>query len=118
MITAVEHALQSALADQGERVHAFTHLSHVYPHGSSVYTTFLFRLGENADETSRRWQALKTAASHAIIAHGGTISHQHGVGSEHRPYLAQEKGRLGIAALQQLVATYDPDGLLNPGKLI
>jgi alkyldihydroxyacetonephosphate synthase len=118
MIVAVERALGSALVDQDERVHTFTHLSHVYPHGSSVYTTFLFRLGRDADETLHRWQALKTAACQAIIAHGGTISHQHGIGSDHRPYLAAEKGALGIAMLQQLVATSDPDGLLNPGKLV
>ena len=118
MVVAVERTLGSALADQGERVHTFTHLSHIYPHGSSVYTTFLFRLGQDVGETLRRWQALKTAASQAIMAHGGTISHQHGVGSDHRPYLAAEKGALGMAALQQLVATCDPDGLLNPGKLV
>jgi alkyldihydroxyacetonephosphate synthase len=118
MVVAVERALSSTLADQGERVHTFTHLSHIYPHGSSVYTTFLFRLGQDADETVRRWQALKAAACQVIMAHGGTISHQHGVGSDHRPYLAAEKGALGMAALQQLVATCDPDGLLNPGKLL
>jgi alkyldihydroxyacetonephosphate synthase len=118
MVAAVERALRGALADESERVHAFTHLSHVYPHGSSVYTTFLFRLGRDADGTARRWQALKTAACQAIVAHGGTISHQHGVGSDHRPYLAAEKGSLGMAALRQLIAAYDPAGLLNPGKLI
>jgi alkyldihydroxyacetonephosphate synthase len=118
MVTAIEQALRGALADRGERVHAFTHLSHVYGHGSSVYTTFLFRLGRDAEETLARWRALKAAASRAIVAQGGTISHQHGVGSEHRPYLAAEKGPLGIAAIQQLAATYDPGGLLNPGKLI
>jgi alkyldihydroxyacetonephosphate synthase len=118
MVEAVEGALRSALVDQGERVHAFTHLSHVYPHGSSVYTTFLFRLDRDADTTLSRWQALKTAACQAIVAHGGTISHQHGVGSDHRPYLAAEKGALGMAALQQLIAACDPAGLLNPGKLV
>jgi alkyldihydroxyacetonephosphate synthase len=118
MVEAIEHALHRALADQGEHVHAFTHLSHVYPHGSSVYTTFLFRLGQGPGETGRRWQALKTAACETIMAHGGTISHQHGVGSDHRLYLAAEKGSLGMAALQQLVTTWDPDGLLNPGKLV
>ncbi len=118
MVVAIEQALGRALAEQAERVHTFTHLSHVYPHGSSVYTTFLFRLGRDADETLQRWQALKTAASQAIVAHGGTISHQHGVGSDHQPYLAAEKGELGMAALRQFVATCDPSGLLNPGKLL
>jgi alkyldihydroxyacetonephosphate synthase len=118
MVQAVEGALGGALADQGERVHAFTHLSHVYPSGSSVYTTFLFRLGRDVEDTSRRWQALKDAACAAIMAHGGTISHQHGIGSDHRPYLEAEKGMLGVAALRQLIAAFDPAGLLNPGKLV
>jgi len=117
LLQAVEQALTGALSTEGERVHAFTHLSHVYPQGSSVYTTFLFRLGD-PDTTLRRWQLLKRAASLAIHRYGGTISHQHGVGRIHQPYLAQEKGPLGIAALQQLVAAYDPDQLLNPGALL
>ena len=65
-----------------------------------------------------RWRRLKTAASEAIVAHGGTITHQHGVGTDHRPYLAAEKGALGIDAIRQALATFDPDGLLNPGKLV
>jgi alkyldihydroxyacetonephosphate synthase len=118
MVDAVETALRGALADRDERVHAFTHLSHVYPHGSSVYTTFLFRLAPTAAETLDRWRALKAAASAAIVAHGGTISHQHGVGTDHRPYLAAEKGPLGVAAIRAAAAVLDPDGLLNPGKLL
>jgi alkyldihydroxyacetonephosphate synthase len=118
MIDALHHALTHGLAEYGEHVHAFTHLSHVYPTGSSVYTTFVFRLGEDAETTRRRWDALKTAASHAILANNGTISHQHGVGVDHRPYLEAEKGFLGIAALQQVARVFDPTGLMNPGKLL
>ena len=65
-----------------------------------------------------RWRKLKTAASDAIVAGGGTISHQHGVGTDHAPWLAAEKGELGIRALRGLFHTFDPDGLLNPGKLV
>ena len=115
---AVETALCSGLAERGERVHAFTHLSHVYPTGSSIYTTFLFRLGHDAGEMYERWAALKHAASRAVIEHGGTISHQHGVGTDHRAYLEAEKGALGVAAMRHVVAAFDPDGLLNPGKLV
>lgn len=117
-VNAVETALRGALADRDERVHAFAHLSHVYPHGSSVYTTFLFRLAPTAAETLDRWRALKSAASAAIVAHGGTISRQHGVGTDHRPYLAAEKGPLGVAAIRAAAAVLDPDSLLNPGKLL
>ncbi|PTL78616.1 FAD-binding oxidoreductase [Vitiosangium sp. GDMCC 1.1324] len=118
LLAAVESALREALADRGERVLAFTHLSHVYPTGSNLYTTFVFRLGHDADDTHARWLALKTAASRAMVAHGGTISHQHGVGTDHRPWLEAEKGQLGISAIRQMFGAFDPTGLLNPGKLV
>jgi alkyldihydroxyacetonephosphate synthase len=118
LLDAIENALHSALADMGEKVHVFTHLSHVYPTGSSIYTTYLFRLGKDADETLARWRLLKTAASQAIIAHRGTISHQHGVGTDHLPYLAAEKGAVGIEALHHITQHFDPQGVMNPGKLI
>ncbi len=76
----------------GERVHAFSHLSHVYPTGSSLYATYVFRQAADPDETLDRWRRLKSAASEAIVAHGGTISHQHGIGVDHAPYLEAEKG--------------------------
>lgn len=118
LLSSVEAALRSGLADEGERVHAFTHLSHVYLDGSSLYTTYLFRLADDPDETLARWRKLKTAASQAIVSGGGTISHQHGVGTDHAPWLAAEKGALGVEALRGLCRTFDPEGLLNPGKLV
>jgi alkyldihydroxyacetonephosphate synthase len=118
MLAALEGALREALAEQGERVLVFTHLSHLYPTGSNLYTTFLFRLGADAEQTHARWLALKTAASRAIVAQGGTISHQHGVGTDHKPYLEAEKGPLGMAAIRGVLSTFDPSGLLNPGKLV
>ncbi|HEX9045240.1 MAG TPA: FAD-binding oxidoreductase [Candidatus Limnocylindrales bacterium] len=110
--------LRNALADVDERAHAFTHLSHVYPSGSSLYTTYLFRLAADPDETLRRWTVLKAAASRAIVAHGGTISHQHGVGIDHAAYLPAEKGSLGMAALADLAHRFDPAGVMNPAVLL
>jgi alkyldihydroxyacetonephosphate synthase len=118
MITAIEQAINNALAAFNERSHIFTHLSHLYPHGSSIYTTYLFRLADDPAETLSRWQAMKTAASKAIVAQGGTISHQHGIGVDHLPYLEAEKGKLGLAAIDSLCKCFDPDGMMNPGKLI
>ena len=65
---AIEASLRSGLADDGEQVHAFSHLSHVYPHGSAIYTTYLYRIALDSQETLRRWQILKGAASRAIMA--------------------------------------------------
>ena len=117
-LEAVESALRGALAGEGERVHVFTHLSHVYRSGSSLYTTFVFRLASTPDETLRRWQLLKHAASTAIVRTGATISHQHGVGRDHAPYLASEKGALGMRVLRSALSPLDPTGSLNPGALL
>lgn len=115
---AVEAALQEGLADVDEEVVAFTHLSHVYPGGSSIYTTYLFRVAAEPEETLRRWTVLKEAVNRAVVAHGATISHQHGVGLDHREFLEPEKGRLGLDLIRGLSRTLDPAGLLNPGKLV
>jgi len=118
MAAALAPALRHGLADEGERVHAFTHLSHVYPTGSSLYTTYLFRVAEDPDLTLDRWRRLKGAASEAIVRIGGTISHQHGVGGDHAAYLAAEKGALGMAALGDLARRFDPAGIMHPGVLL
>jgi len=118
MISYVDEALRVALAGRGEKVHVFTHLSHMYPFGSSIYTTYIFRLSEDAEVTIQRWQTLKNAASRAIQKCGGTITHQHGVGTDHKMYLPEEKGLLGISAIEDLIKHFDPSGLMNPGKLL
>jgi alkyldihydroxyacetonephosphate synthase len=115
---AVEAAAREALAAFGEKVHTYTHLSHLYPQGASVYTTFVYRLAGNHEEDLARWRALKHAASAAIVASGGTISHQHGVGTDHAPYLGKEKGAAGLAALRAMFLHFDPQGRMNPGKLV
>ncbi|WUR11537.1 FAD-binding oxidoreductase [[Empedobacter] haloabium] len=115
---AVEAAAAQALAGCGEAVHAYTHLSHLYAQGASVYSTFVYRLAGDFDTDMARWRALKGAVSAAIVANGGTISHQHGVGTDHAPYLAAEKGAEGLAAIRAMLRHFDPDGMLNPGKLV
>ncbi len=118
MVDRIEAALQAASAEFDEKVHVFTHLSHVYPYGSSVYTTFIFRLSQDPDKTLDHWKAMKTAASQAIVALGGTISHHHGIGTAHLAYLPSEKGPMGMAVLSAIQHEFDPKGIMNPGKLI
>ena len=118
MMQALEDAATHALAQSGEKVHTYTHLSHIYAQGASVYTTFAYRLaGDHATDLAR-WRSLKAAVSQAIVANGGTISHQHGVGLDHAPYLEAEKGPLGISTLRSLFRHFDPRGMMNPGKLV
>ncbi len=115
----MENSITTACGEtEGERAHIFTHLSHMYTSGCSIYTTYLFRPSADPEETLERWRKMKTAASQAIIRHGGTISHQHGVGKDHKPYLAAEKGPLGIAAITDLTERFDPQGVLATGNLV
>ena len=115
---AIKAAIQQGLEDIGERVLVMAHLSHVYADGASIYITFLFRRSPDPDETLHRWQVARTAASQAIVDFGGTISHQHGVGLDHRPYLEAEKGIIGLKMVEAMRRAADPDGLMNPGKLL
>jgi len=118
LMAAIEDNLRSGLADDGEKVHVFTHLSHFYPQGSSIYTTYVFRAGADYPATLDRWRRLKESTSELIVNNRGTISHQHGVGKDHAPYLPVEKGPLGIRAIRSLTELFDPQHRLNPGTLL
>ena len=113
---AMEQAIQRA--SEGEPVLVFSHLSHVYAQGCSIYTTYIFKNAASYDALLARWRAYKTAASEAIVKMGGTISHQHGVGRDHAPWLKYEKGEQGMAALKALTGYLDPEARLNPGCLL
>ena len=116
LLTKVENTLTQTLAHK--KVHAFTHLSHVYGQGCSLYTTYLFTVDETYQSTLNNWQRLKKAASQIIVNNGGTISHQHGVGKDHAPYLSVEKGEQGMQLLTTLCHHFDQQQLLNPSTLI
>jgi len=117
MMRAIEQAAHEVFGAQGERVHAFTHLSHVYRQGCSIYSTFVFRSTGTPEADYERWQKLKIRLSETIVAQGGTISHQHGVGRDHAPYLPAEKGELGMDLIRAMAREFDPAGIMNPGKL-
>jgi alkyldihydroxyacetonephosphate synthase len=115
---AIPQAIVEAMASHNEQVLAFAHLSHVYRDGASIYTTYLFRRTTDPDELLVRWQDMKHNASLTLQRYGGTISHQHGVGTDHAAYLPAEKGALGMDALRAVCQSFDPDGMMNPGKLL
>jgi alkyldihydroxyacetonephosphate synthase len=117
-MTRIETVLQQALEPANERTLVFSHLSHVYATGSSIYTTFVFRLADSPEKTLERWRTLKQAASRVIVESGGTISHQHGIGTDHQLYLEAEKGPIGINMLDRVFSYLDPGRQMNPGKLL
>jgi alkyldihydroxyacetonephosphate synthase len=113
----IKQALQdTALTIPGLLV--FAHLSHVYLDGASLYVTYLYRRSTDPDETLQNWKALKHRASQAVLRCGGTISHQHGVGRDHAPYLPAEKSPAGMELLGAACRALDPEGMMNPGKLL
>ena len=116
---AVRQALAAA-APHGTATEASGRLScrftHVYPNGPAPYYTILApaRRGEELEQ----WAAIKQAASDAVIEAGGTITHHHAVGRDHRPWYDRQRPDPFAAALRGAKAAVDPAGLLNPGVLI
>jgi alkyldihydroxyacetonephosphate synthase len=112
---AVTDALTAALAESGTPALVLCHISHVYATGASLYFTVVAGQRGNPVE---QWRAAKKAACDAIVAAGGTITHHHAVGADHRPWMRDEVGELGVQVLRAVKSTLDPAGILNPGKLI
>jgi alkyldihydroxyacetonephosphate synthase len=114
--TAVREAAQRALNEICGGGTLNCRFTHVYTDGPAPYYTFagLYRPGL----THGDWMALKTAASDAIIANGGTITHHHAVGRQHRPWYDQERPEPFALALRAAKQALDPNGILNPGVLI
>ncbi|WP_369602093.1 FAD-binding oxidoreductase [Hahella sp. SMD15-11] len=118
LLNLIEDNLRTVLSAEGVKTHVFTHLSHFYPQGCSIYTTYVFPNGADYAETLARWKRLKDTTSRLIVENGGTISHQHGVGKDHAPYLPVEKGELGISMIRTLCHHLDEAHRLNPGTLL
>jgi alkyldihydroxyacetonephosphate synthase len=113
--TAISDAISSHLPEQHARGLVLAHVSHSYPDGASLYFTFIFP--RQLDREVEQWLAIKRAASDAILMNGGTISHHHGVGTDHAPWLPEEKGEIGMSLLKATKRELDPKGVMNPGKL-
>ena len=113
--SAVTEALTTALAETGTPALVLCHISHVYATGASLYFTVVAGQRGNPIE---QWRTAKTAASDAMMRTGATITHHHAVGADHRPWMRDEVGDLGVQVLRAVKATLDPAGILNPGKLI
>ena len=90
--------------------------THVYPDGPAAYYTILAPARRGGE--LEQWAQIKRAASEAVIAGGGTITHHHAVGREHRPWYDRQRPDPFAAALRAAKTAVDPQGALNPGVLI
>jgi alkyldihydroxyacetonephosphate synthase len=111
----VTAALRESLTEQGTPPVVLCHVSHVYPSGASLYFTVACA---QAQDAVAQWRRAKAAASDAILAAGGSITHHHGVGTDHRDWYAREIGSLGVEVLRAVKRALDPVGIMNPGVLI
>jgi alkyldihydroxyacetonephosphate synthase len=93
-----------------------SHLSHSYHSGACLYFTFAFVHG--GDTAIAQYDVVKQAIQQAFVDHGGTISHHHGVGREHAPWLEQDISTEGVALMSGLFAAADPKKNFNPDKVI
>jgi alkyldihydroxyacetonephosphate synthase len=91
-------------------------LTHVYPDGAAPYFTVLAP-ARRGDELAQ-WAEVKAAISEVVIAGGGTITHHHAVGRDHRPWYDRQRPEPFASALRAAKASVDPAGILNPGVLI
>ncbi len=91
-------------------------LTHVYPDGAAPYFTVI--APSRAGSQVAQWDEIKAAASEAILALGGTITHHHAVGRDHRPQYDREVPALFRSALGAAKAALDPAGIMNPGVLV
>ena len=113
---AVGASLHEALAARGTPPLVMCHVSHLYTSGASLYFTFIARQEQGAELD--QWWAAKAAAGDAIVASGGTITHHHGVGRDHTPWIEAELGASGIELLRAAKERLDPTAIMNPGKLL
>jgi alkyldihydroxyacetonephosphate synthase len=113
---AVRRALRESLTRDGRRPLIMSHLSHGYPTGASLYVTVV--ADRDDDLPIQQWLSAKRAATDALLAAGGTLTHHHAVGADHRPWLEREIGPLGVEVLRAVKERLDPNGICNPGVLL
>ena len=113
ILDAAQYAFDAHSHGRGVITCRFTH---IYPDGPAPYYTVL--AWSEPGKQLETWDAIKAIVSDAVIEHGGTITHHHAVGRDHRPWYERERGGLFEAQLSSLKSTLDPKWVLNPGVLL
>lgn len=108
-------AAEKAYEQIGRKGWIMAHLSHSYHSGACLYFTFAFVGG---DDMLAEYDVVKSAIQQAFVDNGATISHHHGVGVEHSPWIEQDISAEGVAVMRGLFASADPGENFNPGKVV
>ena len=114
------HAARNAVKEQFKREgypgYLGCHISHSYIDGASLYFTMAAK--QVASHELEHYYRFKRLITETFMEHGGTLTHHHAVGYEHRPWMEREVTRPGLTLLRGMKRALDPDGIMNPGKLI
>lgn len=113
---AVRAAAEAALREHCGAGLITCRFTHLYPDGPAPYYTVV--APSAVGRQLAQWDAIKRAVSGALVAHGGTITHHHAVGKDHRPYYARQNAELSLAMLEAAKRAVDPNGIMNPGTLL
>ncbi|MEQ1737846.1 MAG: FAD-linked oxidase C-terminal domain-containing protein, partial [Rhodoglobus sp.] len=108
-------AAQQAYDEIGIKGWIMSHLSHSYHSGACLYFTFAFVFDK---DPIAEYNKVKSAIQQSFVDNGGTISHHHGVGLEHAPWLEQDISAEGVKVMSGLFSSADPDGNFNSGKIV
>jgi alkyldihydroxyacetonephosphate synthase len=111
LYAATRSAIARALYPSGRAI-VLCHISHAYATGASLYFTFL---APGGDDALARWSAAKRGALDAIVANGGVVSHHHGVGRDHREWLAKRYGS-ATRIVDAIAAAFDPGRMLAANR--
>ncbi|GAB3708409.1 FAD-binding oxidoreductase [Mariniluteicoccus flavus] len=109
-------AAENAMAELGVKGYIMCHLSHNYHSGACLY--FTFAIADMTDEVLDKYDHVKRAIQQSFIDNHGTLSHHHGVGLEHAPWMAQDVSPAGEGMIRTLFEGVDRGGNLNPGKVV
>lgn len=109
-------AAEQAMAEVDCRGYIMCHLSHNYHSGACLY--FTFAIADMSDDVLDKYNHVKQAIQQSFIDNGGTLSHHHGVGREHAPWMSQDISPAGETMIRDLIATVDPRDNLNPGVIV
>jgi alkyldihydroxyacetonephosphate synthase len=112
LVESVTGAVEEALGGTGS---VTCRLTHAYPDGAAPYFTVL-AAAERGEEVAQ-WDAIKAVAADAVLAAGGTITHHHAVGRDHRRWYDAQRPEPFAVAWRAAKSALDPDGRLNPGVL-
>ncbi len=116
MYDAVRAVAMKAIDDAGVPGFLMCHLSHSYHSGACQY--FTFAINDPSDDNMETYDRVKQAIQQAFVDNGGAISHHHGVGEEHSPWLEQDISPAGVLVQRALFDGVDAKGLFNPGKIV